>query len=47
MHNFGQKDVDKLTKLSKTVFATDCFTADFLQEFIKIVMKIWDLLGIS
>ena len=47
MYNLGQKDIDKLTKLSKTVFAIECFTADFLQDFIKIAMKILDLLGIS
>ena len=33
--NLGQKVRDKLTKLSKTGFSMECFTADFLQFFYK------------
>ena len=32
-YNLGQKVWDKLTKLSKTGFPMECFTADFLQLF--------------
>ena len=34
-YNLGQKVGDKLTKLSKTGFSMDWFTADFLQFFTK------------
>ena len=34
-HNLGQKVGDKLAKLSKTGFSMECFTAGFLQFFIK------------
>ena len=30
-YNFGQKIVDKFTKLSKTGFSMECFNADILQ----------------
>ena len=30
---FKQKFVDKLTKLSKTDFSMECFTADFFARF--------------
>ena len=43
-YNLGQKVVDKLTKLSKIDFSMECFTADFLQDFTKIV-KAWLLRG--
>ena len=33
--NLGQKVGDKFTKLSKTDFSIECFTADFLQFFTK------------
>ena len=42
--NLGQKFVDKLTELSKIDFSLECFTADFLRDFAKIV-KIWLLVG--
>ena len=43
LYNLGQEVVDKFTKLSKTVFSMECFTADFLRFFPENV-KIW-LLG--
>ena len=47
MHNLGRGDVDGLAELSKIVFAIECFAADFLQDFTKIVMNIWDSVGVS
>ena len=32
-YNLGQKVVDKFTKLSKTGFSIECFTADILPFF--------------
>ena len=33
LYNLGQKDVAKLTKLSKIEFSMECFTADFFARF--------------
>ena len=35
VYNYGQKVGDKFTKLNKTGFSMECFTADFLQFFNK------------
>ena len=40
--NLEQKLVDKLTKLSKTGFTMECFTADFY-DFLQKNVKIWFL----
>ena len=40
-HNLEQKVGDKFTKVSKTDFSMECFTADFMQCFISKYVKIW------
>ena len=39
MHNLWQKDVDKLTKLTKTVFAIECLQLIFCKTLSKLSWK--------